>query len=509
MKKKSRFLLIVGALLGAVVTGALIVSLLGEGDSRRRGGRDGAPYEARRDSDDRRDGTRVVQVVDEARLRREQQKKYGSRFPGLVPPGTRVPFDSPEAEADRQRLSLEILALMQKIRSNESSDKGQNQAWMLELKQKVRKLGYRLPRQTRDELVAMIDSVEPKWRRLVGAVLGELRGDKETAAALMAKLQERPEDPYTRDALLNAITNMGVKEVLPALKLMLGEGHDREDLIARAIGRLGGRESADTLLAYLEKTPINPTTGREIERILGAGGDPVILAKVEKGLASANAEKRLSMLRVLGGARKKEYAAAIRAMLDGETDPRVTGAAISALGKIGDPESGELLLTLAQSSDATTSNRAVNAITSIRDSKTVNGMVKNWDKLDAKARFAVMGAAARVLRPSDEVVKVARDSLYDDNERVRNYAARVLGQSRKDEHVEVLGSFLRGAKSTRERSVALDSLRRIGSAKAAEEVLRSIGSLPEQQQGSVRDQFQQIAEKHERIRRGNPGARRR
>jgi len=493
MKKQPRILLIVGALLGAVATGALIVNLLGEGEGDLRRSRNAGDALEARDAKTDRKG-RIVQRVTAADLRRAEK----TRLAGLARPGERERFDSPVTEAERTRMSLRILEILQIIRASDPASQGKNHSLMLELKKLVREMGYRLPRQTRDELISMIDTVEPKWRRLIGSALGQLRGDTATAQALMGKLLERPEDAYTRDALLIALTNMEVKEVLPSLTKMLGDGHEREDLIARAIGRIGGREAADTLLAYLEKDAINPTTAREIERILGAGGDPIVLAKVQKSLDSSSAAKRISMLHVLGASRKKEHSAAIRELLEGELDPRVKGAAISALGKIGDPESGLMLLQLAQGSDPTTANRAINALQMVRDPKTVSSMVQKWDKLDDNARRAVMGAAARLTRPGDDVVKVARDTLYDDNERVRNSAARVLGQSRKDEYVEVLGSFLRGAKSSRERAVALSSLERIGSAKAVEEVLQSLGTLPERQQESVRLRFERIQKKFRR-----------
>jgi len=282
---------------------------------------------------------------------------------------------------------------------------------------------------------------------------------------------------------------------------MLGDGHEREDLLVRAIGRIGGREATDTLLKYLEKPAIMGTTAREIERILGAGGDPVVLAKVEASLESNSTKKRISMLHVLGAARKPEHAAAIRKLLAGETDSNVKRAAIVALGRIGDPESADVLLKLAQGSDPITANQAVSALHTIRDRETVSSLMKSWDKLDDRARHAVMGAAARVSsRPTKDVVKVARDSLYDSNERVRCDAVLVLARSGNDEHVEAIGAFLRGAKSSRERSRALDALRRMGSAKAAEEALRSIGSLPASQQDSVRARFEKIAEEHARLR---------
>jgi len=493
MKKKSRSLLIIGALLGAVATGALIVNLLGDSDEDLRRTRRTEAADREREPT-QRTGKRVVQRVTEADLRREHNKQYSS----VLRPGERKRFDSPQTEADRTRMSLRVLEILETIRSDDPANRGKRQALMLELQKTVREMGRRLPRSTRDELVAMVDTVEPRWRRLIGATLAELRGDTETAQMVMLKLQGRPEDEYTRAALLIALTGMEVKEVLPDLTKMLGGSHEREDLIARAIGRIGGRDATDTLLKYLEKPAIDPTTAREIERILGAGGDPVVLAKVQKSLESASPEKRVSMLRVLGGARKKEYAESIRNLLESETDPSVKGAAISALGKIGDPESGMMLLELAQGSDPTTANRAINALQMVRDPAAVTAMVAKWDKLDDKARFAVMGAAARVPRPTKEMIQVARDSLYDDNERVRNKAALVLGRSRNDEYVEVLGSYMRGAKTSRERSVAIMSLERIGTAKAAEEGLRSVQSLPTQQQESVRLRFERILEKRRR-----------
>ncbi|MHC4955003.1 MAG: HEAT repeat domain-containing protein [Planctomycetota bacterium] len=507
MKRKSRLLLSVGALLGAVATGLLIVYLLGDDeDAYRRGMSRDDTAEANAANSTRGRGPRAVQTVTEDDLRRREAERLGGRFPTMIKPGRREAFDSPETEAERKRQSLRVLEILQKIRENDTADQGKNQALYLELQKIVRRLGHRLPQQTRSELVGMIDTVDPKWRRLIGATLGNLRGDVETAQVLMAKLEGRPKDRYTRDALLIALTNMEVKEVLPSLTKMLGDGHDREDLLARAIGRIGGREATDTLLAYLEKPAINPTTAREIERILGAGGDPKVLKKVEASLASKSVEKRVSMLHVLGAARKPEHAGAIRDLLASDSDPRVQQAAVKALGHIGDPASGKLLLELAQSSDKALSNQAITAIHSIRSPKTIGVLVQNWSRLDDKARFAVMGAGSRLPRPTPEIVQVAVDSVDDPNERIRNYAVGVLGQSRDDAHVETLGAYLRGAKTARERGRALWALGRIGSGKAAEEVLQSIGSLPPRQQDSVRMKFEALRDKHEKLH-AKPGAR--
>ena len=497
MKRKPRIILTIGALLGAVATGFLVVALLGDSGDERIGRAADRGASSRDESSRFRGGVTVQKVTDE-RIRRERNASMP--LGTMIRSGSRQPMDSALTVAERSRMSLEVLEILQTIRTNDQSKRSQNQALYNKLVKHVRKLGRHMPRETRNELVSMIDSVDPTWRRLIGATLGNLTGDVETAQMLLTKLEARPENLYTRQALLLALENMEVKEVLPSLLRMLGDGHDQEDRIVRAIGRIGGRGATDTLLKYLDRNAVNRTTAREIERILGAGGDPVVLRKVAKGLESNSVNKRVSMLHVLGSSRSAEHAPVIRDLLAGETDPRVKSAAIRALGNIGDEQSGQMLLDLAQGSDPTTANQAINAIHSIRNGATVTALASRWDRLDDRARYAVMGAAARISRPDDKVIQIAHDSLSDDNERVRNYAARVLGQSRNEKHVEVLGSYLRSARTARERSVAIAALERIGTEKAAEEVLRSVNTLPERQRGQVRERFQRIAEQRAKVR---------
>jgi len=491
MTRKSRITFAITALLGAVLTALLVIQLLGSDGPVDYGRGSGRSESARAQETQRRGGGRVVQRVDDERIpgaRRDVSPL------GTVRPGVREPFDGPETAAKRAEESARVLAILEQIRGGEV-DPTRNTALYLELQKLIRSLGYRVTRTTRNELIGMIDSVEPKWRPLIGQTLGNLRGDTETAAILMAKLEERPDNVYTRRALLAAITNMEVPEVLPRLSKMLGAAYEEEHLIARAIGRIGGDQATDTLLAYLEREPINGSTAREIERILGAGGDPRVLKKVEEGLASESKDKRISMLNVLAAARAEKSGAAIRDLLKSETDPGVRSAAIRALGHIGDADSGKLLLDLVERGDANQRNQAVNAIHTIQNAETVSQLAKEWNRLPDSAQFAVIGAAARLPRPTEDLVKIAGDSLFDNNERVRTAAATVLGATRDEKHVGSLGAFLRGAKSPRERSVATQALRRIGTEKAADEVLRNLGVFPVAQRESIQTEFERIRQK--------------
>ena len=135
-----------------------------------------------------------------------------------------------------------------------------------------------------------------------------------------------------------------------------------------------------------------------------------------------------------------------------------------------------------------------------RNDKTVTKLADEWSRLSDQAQFAVIGAAARLPRPNDKLVDIARDTVHHDNVRVRTAAVRVLGASRNEKHVELLGSVLRGSRSSGERSAAREALRRIGTEKAAEEVLRNLSAFPQSQQESVRIQFERIRDKRARLR---------
>ena len=206
------------------------------------------------------------------------------------------------------------------------------------------------------------------------------------------------------------------------------------------------------------------------------------------------------MLNVLGAARSDAHAEAIRELLADEPEALVRQAAIKALGHIGDPESGAVLLELTQSSNPSERNQAINAIHSIKEAETVAALAKDWSSLSDDAQFAVIGAAARLPRPNEDLVTIARDSVNHPNIRVRSSAIRVLGASKNEKHVELLGSVLRGAKKSQELSAAREALRRIGTERAAEEVLRNLDVFPQSQQESVRIQFERIRDRRARLR---------
>jgi hypothetical protein len=86
---------------------------------------------------------------------------------------------------------------------------------------------------------------------------------------------------------------------------------------------------------------------------------------------------------------------------------------------------------------------------------------------------------------------------------VRNAAITVLGATRDEKHVPAIGAYLNRAKTSRERSVALQAMRRIGTEKAAEEVLRSLGALPAAQRDRVEQEFERLRAKREEIRRNS------
>ncbi|MHC4225071.1 MAG: HEAT repeat domain-containing protein [Planctomycetota bacterium] len=490
MKRKTSSLLILGALAGVLATAVLVAKLMGVSTGSGRLGPGTKVWLETPERDARRTPDAVIRV-DPRRSGRIDGG--GIRPSGALSGGNaREPYDGPRTAAEIAKAADEILSLLRAI--PDEDDRSKRQDLYRQLQKLVRGLGHHVPQAYKDELLSMLSTVDPQWRMLVGETLGYLRGDAETAGQLVKMLRGRPDNQRTRRAILLALGNMNVKEVVPELLKTLRTGHDDEEAIVGAIGKIGG-ETADQGLADMLGKLLKSNTRRAIERVLGEQRNPALMEQFERGLADADVQTRLSYVKVLGASRDPKYAEGIRDLLAKETDPQVRKSIIRALGQFGDPASGEKLLELIEHGTQRDRADATNAINRVKDSATVNKLADSWGRLGPDAQRAVMMAGSRVTQPSDKLLDLAKENLKNDSLRMRTYSARMLGRRGRDDAVDPLVGYLRVSTQSSEQTAALRALLDIRTKRAAEEALASLYVVSnEQRRKSYEAQFSKILE---------------
>jgi HEAT repeat protein len=480
-------LLVLMVLLGALAVGTLLFLSEGApGDRARAGGR----------------GSEEVSVTPGVGSRRapasgtdgmaEGTPRSGAKGTAIVPPAKREPFDDQAMIEARARYAGRIEELLQemidpKLRFDE------REARKRELVQLLRLMGHRVSPAVREQLLTMLATAPPNWRNQIADAIGSLEGDTDTAQALVRMLKSTPDDRETRNAIYSALMSMNVREVTPQLMAMIGEGVVDEALVIRTIGALATPEEVDQLFAWLDQ-PLRQPSRAEIEQVLqDRARVPGFLDKVAAALDGADPQKRRSLLKILSASTNPAHAAKVRDLLKNEADEESRGAAIRALGKYGDPESGKVLLEIAQRGSTNDQHRAIQAIFTIRDPDTIGILGRGFRELKGEGRLAVMGAMARLPAPTEEMLAIARtEGIVDSDLRVRTSSARVLGQRGRDDSVDPLVDFLRRSQHPSEVSAALSGLESIRTKKAAEAAIGALGAVPNPRQ---RDRWQELFQK--------------
>ncbi|MHC4819427.1 MAG: HEAT repeat domain-containing protein, partial [Planctomycetota bacterium] len=463
MHRKKATFLVTAALLGVAATVALIALVLGGGEPRARQAK---VIRRPGESLPTRDGSGTGGGNGAVVIQREPRRAPGS----TVPPGERIPSDSEETRRMRREASSRVVEILEGI----FEEKDRFKRWQLneELKKLLRTLGNDVSPNVRLRLLEMLQTVDPQWAALVGDALGSMRGDIKTAEALIAMLEgeDRTKNAYRRNAIYAALGKMRVRAVAPKLLSMLGQGHNDEAKIVQTLGLIGGPAEVTALFDKLDE-PLQTNTRREIEKVLRTKArTPGLMDKVAGALAEADAGARPSLVRVLAASKQPSHAQKVRELLASESDEATRKAAIEALGRFGDKESGLALLDLVQHAPGKEAQRAVQAVHRIKNPQTVDALADGWEGLDKDGRLAVIGAASRLPLPTDKLNGLARDEgLHDESMRVRTASARTLGRPGRDENVDGLVNYMGQAKRPSEVSAAVTALHQIGTKKAAEE----------------------------------------
>ncbi|MGQ0612868.1 MAG: HEAT repeat domain-containing protein [Planctomycetaceae bacterium] len=482
MSRPLATLLVVGALLGAGITGFLVVSLATAGAAPRRaapgGGGEGTEPGAQAG------GGAATEAVAAETTHPARVERVGPGAAGLE--GSREPFDGPEFTAELSQQSARVLEIIETI--TKESDPSRRQILGLELETLLRKLGHRVDASTKNRLIELLLTIDRQWRPLVGQALGAIHGDEALARRLIQLGEEQAGDVYTVSALFQAVGQMKVEAVVPDLLAMLGRAHPQEALIVRALGDIGGAAGAQALVARLGQ-PIRPETRQAIEAVLGNSRDPAVLDAVATALDTPDSSTRGTLLDILGMSRDLRYAAKVRELLETERDEDVRRRALRALGRFGDAASGDALVAAAEQGGPM-GDAAIQAIHEIRNPETLLTIASRYDALGPNGRLAIMGAVSTLPNLPEALRELSLAALQDDQENVRNFAASGLGRSGRDDNVEGLTDFLKRSKSPRERSAGFEALLRINTKAAAEAVLGVLDLLPE----ALRDDYRRRCE---------------
>jgi HEAT repeat protein len=378
-----------------------------------------------------------------------------------------------EATARRKERSERALALLEKMMATEKTRT--RDAMNRELQALLSGLGSRIDPVVRETLIDKLRSAPVRWRPTICDALGALEGDAAAARALLETVAAPGQDEPTRRAIYAAIERIHAPEIMPDLFVLLDKGVPDEPMVVRTIARLGGLEQAKELLKRAEG-PLRADTRAELETELRTMcRAPGVIDHAASRLAQASAPARATLLAVMGESRDPRHARLVQAMLAKEENAKLRDAAFETMGRIGDGASGLFLLDVAEHGDPQDRMRSARAIRGIRNPETLTLLVRGWETLGPQSRRAVLSAAARLAKPGSTLTTLAREeAIRDADPAVRRAAVQLLGRPGGEDSVVALCGFADRSTSTADRAIALQSLLRIGSPKAAQEGLAAI-----------------------------------
>ena len=494
MSRKGSLLTIFGMLLGSGAIGFLIVFALRDEASDRMRQRVGSASAADLMSPDgSAPGTKVAKAAGGSSV----GSRKGVLGRDIAGSGLRDPWTSEQFENEMATRSYRVLELMDEILESDEKDYQARRNLLRELQRHIRALGQRVDVAVRNRLLTMLVTVEDRYRTMVGDVIGQLRGDKETAKLLVDLLKQNPDSVRTRRAVTNALGNMQVAEMVPELFSLLGEGHQNEEWIVDAIGRLADSDSRLKLLARLDK-PIKSLSKQAIIRVLGQSRDPQVMETLRKGLVEAGPENQVAYLQMMAMTRDPANSGAVIELLNKNPEASARRQAIRALGLFGDDASAARLMEMIHRGDVQDQTSASSALRNIRNPATLDSLTKDWSNLDDKSRAALVGAGSNLAQPGKKLVEISMEAIRDPNRRIRSSSAIVLGHSRDPRAIDPLIGLLRNAEHNSERSTAINALLTLGTKEAAERGLHALDVISNpRQRASYERQFKKVLQRFE------------
>lgn len=417
------------------------------------------------------------------------ERERGAQAPGREA-GAATPLDAgrggiaaPGAEAPGGDIAAQSARLMEVLEAIASSpDVTALRDLGAELQSLLLALRGKVDGRAKERLLSLLVTLPPDRAGMVGEAIGTMAGDVEMAGRLLSLFREHAGNEYMTSAVFSALERMQVRDVVPNLLGMIGEGYANEAMLVKLVWASGGREAAPPLMDLLGK-PLGAGTREAIEEVLGACGEPAVLDAAAAALASASTDARASLVEILGLSGAERHAAAVREILVREDDGEVQRRALLALGRFGDRESVELLLKALDQGGAL-ADLALLAMQEIRKPETLEMLAARWKGLTPRARLGVLSAAGSLPAPSREIQALAKEALADPEEAVRDHALRVLARPGNDAAVEAIADLTESSGSPAERVLGIEYLLRIGTRTAAQAARGLLGLLPEEARGA-------------------------
>lgn len=199
----------------------------------------------------------------------------------------------------------------------------------------VRQLGLARPMGVWNDLLAALDDPDPAVSLAAADALGRI-DDPAAVPGLLIAIDNPSEQ--VRLGAARALGMMRVEAAVEPLRAMLLRGEGAEVSIAgEALGRIGGTEATDALLAALAD-PQPTARWHAAMAALEETGEPAV-APLEAMLGSQNADARRGAAEALGWIGSPSATEALVKAVREDDDAAVRGRAAWALGEIGDPAS--------------------------------------------------------------------------------------------------------------------------------------------------------------------------
>ena len=430
--------------------------------------------EDRRDSDRRAADGKRAPAADDHRPSAPEPPPVERDDDGPPPLGSDL---TPEQfEQAIPRWSNEFGALLETLR--QTQDPGELSRLAREMERYARTLGPRMGDPARRSMVALLRNVQRgDILRRVGTSLAYGGANKEAALAVLALLDDGQRVPGRDFAIAAALSGVGDTATAKALLGRI-DGGRREGAVhlIRAIGVHRDDDVERDLLMLLDaKIPGGVRVA--IERVWGVGGKDADVTAILDRVDAATGPAQASMVRILGNTANPSHIEKVRAVWDRTQDRIVQREVLNAMGRIGDEGSVEFIVQVATETGPL-AHFAAQSLHLLRKPEAVVSAARQWERLPATGRAALLRATRHLDSKTEEVIGIATLALDDKDAVVRSNGLLLLGQPGRAAALDPIAERLKESKNERECLAAVQALLAIATPEAHAMAADAIDKLP-------------------------------